>query len=200
MILSYLEGYNSAGWASDWAIMYQDTAKRLALSFVLQNLGSQFTTYGRNQNYRPIPFDAQLGLTHRLKYLPLRFSIIAHHLHRWNIRYDDPALTQNDLLLAEPTVPDNGKPTAGEVVDNIFRHLRFNAELLLGKNEVFHIRLGYDRMRQGELGVRGLRTLAGFSAGFGLKVYKFRIDYGLMAYHIAGTRHHFGISTNLTEF
>lgn len=199
MIMSYFESYNSVGWASDWAIMYRDTAKRIGVSLVLRNLGSQFTTYARDKNFQKLPFDAQIGFSHRLKYLPLRFSIIGHQLQRWNVRYDDPALQQNDLLLADPQQEQTG-PTAGDVVDNVFRHLRFNAELLLGKNEVFQIRLGYDRMRQGELGVRGLRTLSGFSAGIGLKVYKFRIDYGLMAYHIAGTRHHFGISTNLSEF
>jgi hypothetical protein len=199
VVMSYLEGYNSTGLASDWGIMYKDTAKRISVGFVLRNLGTQFNTYGRNGNFKPLPFDAQLAVSHRLKYLPLRFSVIGHQLHRWNVRYDDPALAQNNLLITTEDEVTSG-PTAGEVVDNIFRHLKFNLELLLGKNENFQIRVGYDRMRQGELGVSGLRTLAGFSAGVGLKVYKFRIDYGLMAYHIAGTRHHFGISTNLSEF
>ncbi len=199
-VLSYLEGYNSMGFSSDWAAMYHDSSKNLTVSLVLRNLGSQFSTYGRNQNIQRLPFDAQLGFSHRLKYLPLRFSIIAHHLHRWNILYNDPALIEATVLgNTQPDSPQE-KMKAGQVVDNIFRHLIFNAELLLGKKDVLRIRLGYDRMRQGELGVRGLRTIAGFSTGVGIRIYKFRIDYGLSAYHIAGLMHHFGISTNLSDF
>jgi hypothetical protein len=199
LVLSYLEGYNSVGWVSDWAAMYVDTSKRISFSLVLRNLGTQFSTYARNNKYQPLPFDAQFGFSHRLKYLPLRFSIIAHHLHKWDLRYDDPALEENNILSGTDT-PTNTNMSAGDVIDNIFRHLTFNIELLLGKKETFRVRLGYDRLRQGELSVNGLRTLSGFSGGFGVKIYKFNIDYGFSAYHIAGTMHHFGISTRLTEF
>jgi hypothetical protein len=198
-IMSTFEGYNSVGWASDWAAMYADTSKRLTFSLVLRNIGTQFTTYAKDGKRHPIPFDAQFGLSHKLKYLPLRFSVIGHHLHRWNIRYDDPAL-DTDGILSLGNEPEPDKVTAGQVVDNIFRHLTFNIELLLGKKEVFRIRAGYDRLRQGEMAISGLRSLAGFSAGIGIKIYKFNIDYGFAAHHIGGTMHHFGISTRLTEF
>lgn len=198
VVLSYLEGYNSVGWSSDWAGLYQDTSKGLTFSLVLRNLGTQFTTYDRDGNRQRLPFDAQFGASLRLKHAPFRLSIIGHHLHKWNIRYDDPALAESSIL-GTPTIAPT-KATAGEVVDNIFRHLIFNIELLLGKKDVFRLRVGYDRLRQGEMAVSGLRTLAGFSAGFGIKVYKFNIDYGLSSYHIGGTVHHFGISTRLSSF
>ena len=199
IVISSIEGYNSLGWASDWAAMYADTAKRLTFSFVLKNIGSQLTTYAKDGKRYPLPFDAQFGMSHRLKYLPLRFSIIGHHLHRWNIRYDDPTLETVDIIGPDLS-NENNKVTVGEVVDNIFRHLTFNFELLLGKKEVFRIRAGYDRLRQGEMGVSGLRSLAGFSAGFGIKIYKFNIDYGFSAQHLGATMHHFGIATRLTDF
>jgi len=198
-IISGIEGYNSVGWSSDWAAMYADTSKRLTFSLVLKNLGTQFTTYAKDGNRYSLPFDAQFGMSHRLKYLPLRFSIIGHNLHRWNIRYDDPAL-QTESIIGPDINNDNDKVTAGEVVDNIFRHLTFNFELLLGKKEVFRIRAGYDRLKQGEMAVSGLRSLAGFSAGFGVKIYKFNIDYGFSSQQLGGTMHHFGISTRLNEF
>ena len=199
LVISAIEGYNSIGWASDWAAMYADTAKRVTFSLVLKNIGAQFTSYAKDGKKYPLPFDAQFGMSHRLKYLPLRFSIIGHHLHRWNIRYDDPALETESIIGANSNT-NNDKVTASEVVDNIFRHLTFNIELLLGKKEVFRIRAGYDRLRQGEMGVNGLRSLAGFSAGFGIKIYKFNIDYGFSSQHLGGTMHHFGISTRFSEF
>lgn len=197
IIASYLEGYNSAGWSSDWSAMYLDSSKRISFCLLLKNIGTQFTTYAKNGVRQRLPFDAQFGFSHRLKYLPLRFSIIAHHLHKWDIRYDDPALEDSGFL--EQAAVSN-KVTVGEVFDNIFRHLTFNFEFLLGKKENFRIRAGYDRLRQGELNVSGFRTLSGFSAGFGVKVYKFNIDYGFSSYHIGGTMHHFGISTRIAEF
>ncbi len=197
IITSTFEGYNSLGWSSDWAGMYADTSKRLVLGLVLKNLGKQFTTYAKDGKRHKLPFDAQFGVSHKLKYLPLRFSVIGHHLHKWNVRYDDIAL-EEDGILGTATIVD--KVTAGEVVDNVFRHLTFNLELLIGKKEVFRIRLGYDRLRQGEMAISGLRSLAGFSAGFGIKVYKFNIDYGFASYHLGGMVHHFGISTRFTEF
>jgi len=196
IILSYLEGYNSVGWASDWAMMYRDTSKKIVVSFVLKNAGTQISTYNRDKNFQTLPFDAQLGFSHKLKYLPLRFSVIAHHLHQWNLLYDDPALAEQNILggAVEET------NTAGKVVDNIFRHFIFNIELLLGKKEVFRLRLGYDRMRQGEMNVNGLRGMAGFSTGLGIRVYKFNVDYGLSIHHLGGIMHHFGISTRFTDF
>jgi hypothetical protein len=197
--MSYLESYNSYGWISDWAAMYVDTSKRISFSLVLRNLGTQISTYTNNKNFQPLPFDAQFGFSHRLKYLPLRFSIIAHHLHKWDMRYDDPEIRE-DNEFSGSGVKNNPNLTAGDVVDNIFRHLTFNFELLLGKKEVFRIRLGYDRLRQGEMAISGLRSLAGFSAGFGVKIYKFNIDYGFSAQQLGGTMHHFGISTRINEF
>jgi len=55
-------------------------------------------------------------------------------------------------------------------------------------------------LRRAELNVNNLRSLAGFSTGVGIKVKKFRIDYGLAVYHLAGTVHHFGISTDIGSF
>lgn len=199
IILSNFEGYNSVGWASDWAVMYSDTSKRMTFSLVLRNIGSQFTKYTVDGKRHRLPFDAQLGLSHRLKYLPLRFSVIGHQLHRWNVRYDDPELREESFLLGNDPEPTD-KVTAGEVVDNIFRHLIFNIELLLGKKDVFRLRIGYNRLRQGEMAVPGLRSLSGFSAGFGIKIYKFNIDYGFSAQHIGGIMHHFGISTRFNDF
>lgn len=199
IVLSTFEGYNSIGWASDWAGMYSDSSKRLTLSLVLKNIGTQLSTYAKDGNRFPIPFDAQFGVSHKLKYLPLRFSVIGHHLHKWDVRYDDPLLREQGILGVNVPIEDS-KPTAGQVVDNIFRHLIFNIELLLGKKEVFRLRAGYDRMRQGEMAVSGIRSLAGFSAGFGIKIYKFNIDYGFSSHHIGGMMHHFGVSTRFNEF
>lgn len=201
-ILSYMEGYNSTGISFDFAGMFSDTARNITLSFVIKNLGSQFTTYSRDKNHENLPFDVQIGVAHRLKYIPLRFSVIAHNLQRWGIRYDDPARQEDQTLFTEDgeeqTVED--KVTAGEWVDNFFRHFIFNVEFLFGKKDNVRLAIGYNHLRRSELTVKGLGTMGGFSLGLGIKIKQFRINYGFAAYHMVGFSHQFGFSVNINEF
>ncbi|MBK8557102.1 MAG: hypothetical protein IPL65_15615 [Lewinellaceae bacterium] len=129
--------------------------------------------------------------------MPFRFSVIAHHLTQWQIRYDDPNAQDNSVLLfGGDTQQSKGNPG----IDNFFRHFIFNGEFLLGANESFRIRLGYNHLRRRELSVNNYRSLAGFSGGIGVKISKFRIDVGYAAYHLAGGVLHVGIGTNLRDF
>jgi len=195
-IYSRLESYNSLGVAADAAVMYADTAANFTATMVFKNFGTQLSTYV-DDNREDMPFEVQAGVSKRLRYLPLRFSVIAHNLQRWNIRYDDPNQVEPTSLF------DDTPQDANRFVvwtDNFFRHFIFNGELLAGKADNFRIRFGYNHLRRAELNVNKLRSLAGFSAGLGIKVKKFRIDYGLAVYHLAGTVHQFGISTDIGAF
>jgi hypothetical protein len=189
-----LDLYQASVLAADAGLLYQDTARLFSAAIVLRNAGTQLATF--NDLRENLPFDLQIGFSKRLRYLPFRLSVVAHHLHDWDIRYDDPnAEDGNQSLFGEET-SEKGSP----FVDNLFRHLIFNGEFLLGRNEGFRIRLGYNHLRKRELSVRDYRSLAGFSGGIGLKINRFRVDVGYAAYHLAGGVVHFGIGTNLKEF
>lgn len=198
-VLSYLESYNSTGWAMDIGALYEDTSKNIAVALTLRNAGSQFTTYNRDHRMEPLPLDLQLGFTHRLKYLPLRLGIVAHHLHRWNILYDDPNQQQNQSLLGNQA-PKNNK--AAKFFDNFFRHFIFNFEFLIGKRgrEFLFLRFAYNHYRRGELSVKGIVGMSGFSGGLGVRIRNFRIDYGIASYHVAGAAHYFGLSMDIKPF
>lgn len=196
MISSQLESYTSLGFTSDLAAMYLDTAKSLVISLVFRNVGSQVQTY-REANFEPLPFDLQIGLSKKLKYLPFRFSVIYHHLDRWNVIYDDPNQENNSINFGD--INTERSPTS-IWIDNFFRHLVFNGEFLLGKKENFRLRLGYNHFLRKELSVENFRSLAGFSFGLGVKINRFRLDYGRTNYHLAGGINHLSISTNLREF
>jgi hypothetical protein len=191
--LSALDMYRSSALLSDAGILYADTSRRITAALVIRNAGAQMSTY--NGIREDLPFDVQFGISKRLKYLPFRISIIAHHLHQWNIRYDDPNFQDEDVLLFGEPSDNSGKGNSG--VDNFFRHLIFNGEFLLGRNEGFRIRLGYNHLRKRELSVRNYRSLAGFSAGVGIKINRFRLDMGYGAFHLAGSTFHLGIGTYL---
>lgn len=200
-ILSYLGSYNSTGMAFDLATMFSDTAKKLFLTVAFKNMGTQFSTYNRNRNMEPLPFDLQIGFAHQLKYIPLRFSVIMHNLQRWGIVYDDPNKQDNQVLFTGNKQEETDN-SAIKVVDDIFRHFIFNMELLFGKKgkpEVFRVAVGYNHMRRGELLSSGLSDISGFSFGCGIRIKQFQIDYGFGSYHFAGAAHHFSLSINLDE-
>ncbi|MFK7934592.1 MAG: type IX secretion system protein PorQ [Saprospiraceae bacterium] len=197
-ITSQLESYSSLGLSADAALMYQSDDQPFTFTFLLKNIGTQLTQYRiENPIQEDLPFEIQTGISYRLKYLPLRLSLIYHDLQRWNITYDDPNNPDEStfFLGEEPTIQSDNF-----FFDNLMRHFVFNGEFLFGKNENFRVRFGYNHQRRQELAVRNLRSLAGFSFGLGLKINRFRVEYGQGIYHLGGSMNHFSISTNLKEF
>ncbi len=192
--VSTLDLYQASMLAADAGFLYSDTARLFSAAVVLRNAGVQLATY--NDVRENLPFDVQIGVSKRLRYLPFRMTIIAHHLQEWDIRYDDPNADSGTVSLFGE---DNTKKgNAG--VDNFFRHFIFNGEFLLGRNEGFRLRVGYNHLRKKELSVNNYRSLAGFSGGVGIKVNRFRIDMGYGSYHLAGGVVHFSVGTNLKDF
>lgn len=195
-ITSQFETYNSIGMVADFGAFYQDTSGTFSLSMVMKNVGTQFTKYGENRE--SVPFELQVGLSKRLKHLPLRFSVIYQNLQRWNVLYDDPNSEEAPSFLGGEE--QQSESDFNTFVDNLFRHLIFNAEFLLGKKENFRLRFGYNHFHKKEFSIENYRSLAGFSMGFGFKVNRFRIEYGHNFYAYAGGLNHLSISTNLSEF
>jgi hypothetical protein len=194
--MSALDIYNASALATDAGLLYADTSKRYSIGLVLKNAGSMLDTY--NGTREDLPVDLQLAFSKRLQHLPFRFTVLMHHLHQWNIRFNDPALRRSEFLNL------NGEPEEENdnlnAVDNFFRHFVFNGEFLLGRTESFRIRFGYNHLRKRELSVLSYRSLAGFSGGLGVKINRFRVDFGYSTYHLAGGVVHLGIGTNLRDF
>ncbi len=191
---SQFETYRASGIGADAVAMYSDTASQFTATLALQNVGYQLTAYKQREK---LPFEVQIGISKKLRYLPLRFSVIYHHAQRWNLRYDNPT-EQNDILfLGEETTKTSNTSL---FFDNLFRHFIFSGEFLIGKNENLRLRVGYNHQRRKELSVINFRSLSGFSGGIGVKIYRFRIDYSFASYHLVGSTHQFGISTGIQEF
>ncbi|MEM1122383.1 MAG: type IX secretion system protein PorQ [Bacteroidota bacterium] len=193
IISSQLESYNSFGITTDLSAVYHIDEKGFVASMVLRNIGGQLATY-RPDNREDVPFELLIGVSKRLKYLPFRFSVTTHHLERWNLLYDNPNSEENTFFLGQENV------TSNEWIDNFFRHFIFSGEFLFGKKENFRLRFAYNHFRKQELSVSGLRSLAGFSGGIGMKIKRFRFAYGLGVFHLGGSTSHFSISTSLSKF
>lgn len=194
-ISSQFDIYQSVGVAADVALFYTDTTKNFTATMVMKNIGTQLSTY--DDERERLPFEIQVGVSKRLRYLPFRFSIIYEHLQAWNILYDDPNLEQGILFIGQE---DNGESASDAFFDNLFRHFVFNGELLMGAKENFRLRFGYRHVLRRELSVNNFGSLSGFTFGMGLKINRFRIDYGRYNLHLAGGQNHFSVSTNIQEF
>lgn len=194
-ITSRFESYNSVGLTGDLALMFHDTSSRINITLLAKNLGGQLSTYTPD-NPEPIPFEMQIGVSKRLRHLPFRFSIIYHNLGQWNILYDDPNSVE-DVSFIDPNATTG---SGNDFFENLFRHFIFSGEFLFGKRELLRLRIAYNHHRRQELTVRNLRSVAGFSLGAGIKINRFRIDYGRSFYHLAGGQNHFTLSTNFGEF
>jgi hypothetical protein len=194
LVTSQFEEYNSLGVLGDVAAVFHDTSNSLNITLLLKNIGTQLTTYTAG-NREPLPFEMQAGISKRLRYLPFRFSIVYRYLDRWNILYDNPDSEEDTFFFGEESSGNDNT-----FLDNLARHFIFSGEFLLGKKDNFRMRLGYNHLMRKELSVRNLRSLAGFSMGLGLKINRFRIDYGRSFYHLGGGQNHLSISTSLKEF
>ncbi len=188
-----IESFNSFGAAVSAGLTYQpDSAGLTVWGVQMHHAGYVIDGYTEQQD--PLPFSMSVGVSRRLKYLPLRFGILYRNLDRWDILYDDPDRRESDGFLSSEPIE---RGAASLWIDNFSRHLSFNAELYLGKKEVIQLRAGYDHQRQREMKVGEFRSLAGFSFGFGVNLRKFRFDYGRTVQHIAGGTNHIGFLIDL---
>jgi hypothetical protein len=194
-IQSRLETYTSTGLAIDLSGAYINPEKNVGVSVVLKNMGTQLKTY-YGEARENLPYDLQIGVSKKLARAPFRFSVAAHDLLRWQLRYDNP-LENEVSLLGEDT---NTQSAFSLGIDNLFRHLNFGGEIVLGKSENFRLRFGYNHQMRREMSLQNIRSLAGFSFGAGFKINRFRIDLGSGRQHIAGGMTHLSISTNFGTF
>ena len=195
-ITSGYESYHSTALVADLSAAYRRDSSGVYLGLAFRNMGAQLSTYAGK--HEPLPFSIEASGSFRLKHLPLRIGLVAHHLQRWNLLYDNPNNTEQSFsfedLFKKPEIKKYG------LFDNLIRHLVIQTELALGKKEGFRIRLAYNHFRKRELSVNNLRSLAGFSGGLGLRVSKFNLDYGLAIYNLAGKTHTLSLSTDLSAW
>ena len=192
---SLATSYSSIGSAIDLAATYNNSAKRYAVAAVIKNAGIQWKPYVKG-NREPLLFEVQLGISKKLKHAPFRFSLIAQHLEKWDLTYEDPS---NPSVTVDPLTNKTIKKSKTKVfADKLMRHFVIGTEILITKN--FNIRLGYNYERRKELKIPDSGGMAGFSFGFGIKISKFQISYGRAVYHIAGPSNHFSVTTNLADF
>jgi hypothetical protein len=161
---------------------------------ITYNMGVMLKKYNGNNPGEPLPFDLQIGITKRFRYVPLRLLATVHHLYEWDIRYDDPALAQNNNLFGN--VDSNAKPKT-YFADKLFRHFIFGAEILIGKRLL--VTASYNHLHRSEMVLKDKTGMAGFAYGVGIDLNKFQVNFARSHYHIAGAYNEFGLTMSLNK-
>ena len=158
--------YRSSAIAFDAGISYYDSSRLLQVSLVVKNMGTQLSTYD-GSTAEELPFDLQAGITKRLANAPLQFSLTAHHLHRFNILYNDTTFRASE---------GENDYTGKQTIDNLFSHLVLSTQIFL--SDKLELSAGYNFLRRQELNAYNLTSgMNGFSFGTGLSVKKLQVKY-----------------------
>ena len=189
-VFSNIAGYTSLGTGFDAGLVYHKPVEKFTAALLIKNMGLQLSTYAGNRE--PLPFEVQLGLSKRLKYMPLRWTLTLQHLQKLDLTFRESQAGGFDPFTGEPVPEDYG---FGE---KILRHVVIGAEFLPESNFTFRFGLNY-RRRQ-ELKVEPFKRAVGYGFGVGLKLGKFHLHYGRSRFHLAGVSNHFSITTNLGDF
>jgi hypothetical protein len=195
LIYSQLETYKSFGIAVDVAGTYTSKDQSFTASLIGRNIGTQLVPYLPGQ-YQPLPFELQIGLSQKLKHIPLRFSQLLTNLQRWDLTYFDPSDPDNT---ADPITGEVQEKTGvAKFADGLMRHVVLGAELTIAK--VLAIRIGYNYQRRQELKLTSKAGLTGFSMGAGLRVKMFNLSYTRASYTAGIANNYITVGVNLQEF
>ncbi|MCB0381042.1 MAG: type IX secretion system protein PorQ [Flavobacteriales bacterium] len=195
-IYSNLYEYNSFGLAADVAVTYYNPKSNIGVSAIVKNIGAQLTTYVEGAEREPIPFEIQMGVSKRLKHVPIRLSVDLVHLENWNLAFNDSTyITNTNKKLTQEDKDERNKVS---FVDEALRHVVVGTEIIPSRS--FSVRFGLNIKRRAELGLDDRAGLAGFSWGLGFRVKQFYFSYGSARYHLAGSSNHFTVTTNIADF
>jgi len=169
---SKIENYTSQGAAFDFGIYYFSDFRPYSITAVIRNMGYQISPY--DEKRESLPLEIAVGVSYKLTDVPLQWHFTVNNLQKWNISEPNPSRGQTDL-------DGNTQEESINFFTNAIRHVVIGAEFFPDKG--FNIRFGYNFRRAAELSLSETRTFAGISAGFGLKMGRFKLDYAFTKYH-----------------
>ena len=180
-IFSVYERYTSFALGADIGGHFQTADSTFQMGLALRNIGWQLKAFYEEdfgQHTEMLPINLELGLSYRLTHAPLRFSLTAHNLQRWNIA-----------------------PVGEEVkwYDMLFRHTIWAIDIV-PKSEKFYLTVSYNHRRQAEMNLTDVRSLAGFAFGAGIKIYKFRLGFAMSQYTKSNFTYQVSLSTDINSF
>lgn len=187
-VISTFESYQSVGIAADIGLNFKSRSGLTTVAFAARNMGTQISTYYDDGRKESLPTNVQLGISKSLQHAPVTFHLTLQQLNNWDLYEPDeePEFTPEEIYSYDESF-----------AKQLMRHLVFGIELSPSDN--FILRAGYNYQRRQELKYDSKASTVGYSAGFGLKIKRFRFDYGISRYHLAGSSNLFSVAINLNN-
>lgn len=180
-LYSSMADYNSMGLGVDAGLSYYDADKKFSFGLAFKNIGAQLKSYYDER--QKMPWDIQMGISKQMAHAPIRISLTAMYLNKWNFDYTD----------------DSDKDYKGDSFGKkLFKHLVIGVDWLPSDN--LWIGVGYNPKRSMDMKLDGANALAGFSAGAGLHVKMFDVSASVAKYHPSALSVMLSISTALSGF
>ncbi len=165
--------YRSNAIAMDIGLSYYDTSRLFQVALVFKNMGIQLKKY-LNARADDLPFDVEAGITKKLARAPVQFSLTAHHLHQFNIMYNDTAFNNSNGF-------DPGTGNKSFTLDKVFRHLVAAGQVFIGGK--IELTLAYNYLLHKELVISNTSNgFTGLSVGVGALFKKIQIRYARSHY------------------
>ncbi len=169
-LFATLDDARAQALAADLGATYEIPSQRLVFGASVNNVGTVLSSLGTVTD--TLRSDVRLSVAKRLQYVPLTLTVTGY-----------------DLLGGEGVGSDSS------AVVRAFDHVLVGGELALGR--ALTARAGYSPRRGRALRGDGRLDLAGLSAGFGLTLRRFALDYAFSNWGETGALHQFGVRTRL---
>ncbi|MBL4905619.1 MAG: type IX secretion system protein PorQ [Flavobacteriaceae bacterium] len=188
IISSSIAEFSSAGVAADVAVLYHNPYKPFTLTVVVRNIGTQFKSF--NGVIERLPLEVAFGGSYQLEHVPLKWYLTVDNLQQWDVSVSNPSNQTTDI---------EGNITKESIsfVNNAMRHLIVGVELF--PKSAINLRVGYNYRKSQELQLQNIRTFAGISFGFGLKMNKFKLNYAYSKIHSASNVSTFSLQIDLDK-
>jgi hypothetical protein len=186
LINSVIENYSSIGIGADLGILFNSKDSPYNFTLVVRNIGYQVTVYEEEREQLPTQID--FGASYKLENVPITWFLTIDNFQKWDISVSNPSNEVTDI---------DGNVTKEKIkfFDNAIRHFSIGTELF--SDNAFNIRLGYNFRRSKELMLVDKRTFSGFTAGFGLRMNKLKLNYAFSKFHPASNASTFSLLINL---
>ncbi len=169
-IISSVDEFKASALAVDLGVVYHSLDGRFAFSSSVNNVGITLSSLGVIED--ELPLDFRVGVSRRLKHLPLLVSVTGYNLHDYNTSIE-----------------------GATTFDRIMEHVAIGGEFQF--SESFNLRFGYNHRRHQELKQKSRLDFAGFGFGIGLKISRIYFDYAFNSWSSLGGLNQFTLRTLL---
>jgi hypothetical protein len=182
-LLSTYETYTCFSLGADLGIQFTDTTHLVSAGLALRNFGGRVAGPEQIQMVGTwMPINLAIGVSKRFTKAPFCLHLTLQNLQKWNY---DVATNTGEMK----------KISAGEA---------FARKILLGvdvvpKSDKFWISLAYNFDRGFSLANPYVFSVAGLSAGFGLKVKMVQLGAAVAFYNTAAVTGHFSVALDINE-